>query len=76
MHVLAYTHISKGVYLSVCVLRFCCTPNGEIHCQICNCIHTYAPSLTRQRMQAEKDEIINRAKSKESCLKNIFYWLR
>ena len=54
MHVL--THISIGVYLSVCVLRICCTPNGEIHCQICNCIHTYAPSSARQRMQAEKDE--------------------
>ena len=70
MHVL--THISIGVYLSVCVLRICCTPNGEIHCQICNCTHTCAVSPTRQRMQAEKDEIINRAKSKVSYLKNPF----
>ena len=76
MHVLTNTLISIGVNPSVCVLRISCTPNGEIHCQICNCIHTYAPSLTRQRMQAEKDEIINRAKSKESCLKNTYYWLQ
>ena len=55
MRAVKHTFISlKGLSASVFAILDDC--NGEIHCQICNCIHTYAPSSTRQRMQAEKDE--------------------
>ena len=71
MHVL--THISIGVYIYRCV--FCefvvhLTEKYTVKFAIAHIQCAVSP--TRQRMQAEKDEIINRAKSKVSYLKNPF----